>query len=124
MDENFNSKMTFNSLISQVPVPENRDINPEVLDLLEYEADLVSILDFRKTPLTAFVYGCLGHQKMFEHLRIAKDYFAGHYSSERFLAQMDAHVVKSIAEVSAQMISTRKTQFLKIARSRQRKKSA
>lgn len=121
--ENVKSRNEFNDLITKVPVKLANDINKDLLGLLEYEADLVSILDFRKTPLTAFVYKCVGHEKMLRQLVIAKDFFAGKMSPERFLGKMDSYVVGSIAEVCAEMISTRRDRFLRLSRIKKLPKS-
>lgn len=122
--ENAQSKATFNQLINRAKVELANDIHPEVLALLEYEADLVSILDFRKTPLTAFIYKCVGHQGMLDELAKAKDFFAGRISADQFLAQINQYVVSTIAAVCAEMISTRKERFLAIANAKKKKGSA
>ncbi|MEY4617786.1 MAG: hypothetical protein RJB66_2746 [Pseudomonadota bacterium] len=113
--DNSKSKAEFNDLIRKVPVKKAKDVNEDVLGLLEYEALLVSILDFRKTPLTAFIYKCIGQQRMLDDLVIAKDFFAGKINAAAFVEKMDPYMVKSIAVVCSQMISTRKDKFLAVA---------
>jgi hypothetical protein len=88
------------------------DINDKVLELLEFEADIVSVLDFRKTPLAAFVYKCVGQAKMLEYLNYLKEFFVGNLTADEFLLKIDTYLVASIAGVCAEMISTRRTRFL------------
>lgn len=122
--ENVEPKYEFNDLINKIPVPLAPDINAKVLELLEFEADLVSVLDFRKTPLAAFVYKCVGQVKMLEHLNYLKEYFVGNLSSDECLLKMDPYLVSSIAEVCAEMISTRRGRFLSWADRVKTKKAA
>lgn len=110
---NVESKYEFNDLINKIPIERAKDADERILELLEFEADVVSILDFRKTPLTAFVYKCIGHAKMMEYLDLAKEYFEGRITAEEFLKKFDPFVVTSIAGACAEMISTRRDRFLK-----------
>lgn len=109
---NVEPKYEFNDLINKIAVPMAPDINDKVLELLEFEADIISVLDFRKTPLAAFVYKCVGQTKMLQYLVDLKEYFAGRISSDEFLLRIDPYLVKSIAQVCAEMISTRRSHFL------------
>jgi hypothetical protein len=121
---NVETKYEFNDLINRISVKMAKDTDPQVLALLEYEADLVSILDFRKTPLGAFVYKSVGHAKMLEYLQVAKEYFSGRMTAERFLESIDSYVVSSIAGVCAEMISTRRNRFISWTKPRAKKRSA
>jgi len=109
---NVEPKYEFNDLINKIPVQMAPDINEKVLELLEFEADIVSVLDFRKTPLAAFVYKCVGQAKMIEYLAYLKEFFVGNLSADELLLKIDSYLVASIAGVCAEMISTRRERFL------------
>jgi hypothetical protein len=121
---NVEPKYEFNDLISKIPIKMAKDINDQVLALFEYEADVVSILDFRKTPLGAYVYKSIGHSQMLAQLARAKEYFAGRMTPEEFLTGFDASVVSAIASVCAEMISTRRNRFLSWGKPANSKKRA
>lgn len=122
---NVEPKYEFNDLINKLPVAVAKDVDDHVLALLEYEADIISILDFRKTPLAAYVYKCVGQNKMIEHLEIAKQYFSGDMKPEEFLTLVDQNVVSGIASVCAEMISTRRNRFLSwVTKTNSKKRSA
>lgn len=120
---NVEPKHEFNDLINKIPVTIAKDVNPEILALLEYEADVVSILDFRKTPLSAFVYKSIGQEKMLKYLEIAKEFFIGKRSAEDFLDEIDQGIVSAIATVCAEMISTRRNRFLSLIPPKGKKRS-
>lgn len=122
--ENIEPKYEFNDLIDKIPVSLASDLNQKVLELLEFESDLVSVLNFRKTPLAAFVYKCVGQAKMLEYLGYLKEYFVGDLSSDKCLLKMDPYLVGSIAEVCAEMISTRRGRFLSWSKAVKIKKPA
>lgn len=121
---NVEPKYEFNDLINKIPVQMASDINEKVLELLEFEADLVSVLDFRKTPLAAFVYKCVGQAKLMEYLGYLKEYFGGHCSADDFLEKIDPYLVSSLAGVCAEMISTRRNRFLSWVKHESKKRLA
>ncbi len=121
---NVEPKYEFNDLINKIPVKVAKDIDEKVLALLEFEADVLSILDFRKTPLAAFVYKSVGQAKMLEYLELAKSYFSGQMTPENFLLSIDQNVVNGLAGVCAKMISTRRNRFLNWSKTSGKKRSA
>ena len=116
-------KHEFNDLINNIPVILAKDVNLEILALLEYEADVVSILDFRKSPLSAFVYKSIGQEKMLNYLVFAKEFFIGKRSAEDFLNELDQGIVSTIATVCAEMISTRRNRFLSLCSPKSKKRT-
>lgn len=121
---NVEPKYEFNDLINKIPVKIAKDTNEKVLALLEFEADVISILDFRKTPLAAYVYKSVGHSKMLEYLEVAKTYFNGQITAEKFLLSIDQNVVNGLAGVCSEMISTRRNRFLNWCKPSGKKRSA
>jgi hypothetical protein len=111
---NVDSKYEFNELIRKSPVDLASDVDAKLLSLFEFESQ-GSILDFRKSPLSAFIYKVLGTKSMENALLLAKRMFHGELKYEEFLNQLGPKVVGPVATACAAMISTRKDKLNKWA---------
>ncbi len=109
---NMDSKYEFNEMIRKAPVDLASDIDPTILTLFEYESQ-GSILDFRKTPLAAFIYKSLGSKRMLEVLDKAKLMFKKEINPQDFLKEVGPKIIGPIANACSYMISTRKDQLKK-----------
>lgn len=109
---NIDSKYEFNELIRKAPVEVADDVDARMLSLFEFETN-GSLLDFRKSPLSAFIYKSLGKSGMERALLLAKRMFHGEIKHEEFLKLLGPKLVAPIAQACAAMISTRKDKLLK-----------
>jgi hypothetical protein len=109
---NLASKYDFNEIILKSNIELASDVDETLLGLFEFESH-GSILEFRKTPFSAFIYKVLGTKGMANALILAKKMFHGEVTYDEFLKQLGPKVVGPIAKASASMISTRRDKLLK-----------
>jgi hypothetical protein len=109
---NVDSKYEFNELIRRSPVELAVDVDASLLGLFEFESH-GSILEFRKSPFSAFIYKTLGTKGMESALILAKRMFHGELKSDEFLQKLGPKVVGPVASACAEMVSTRKAKLKK-----------
>jgi hypothetical protein len=109
---NIEPKFEFNALIRNAEVDVAADVEARLLSLFEFETN-GSLLDFRKSPLGAFIYKSLGREGMDHALILAKRMFHGELRPEEFLKQLGPKLIGPIAHACASMVSTRKDKLLK-----------
>lgn len=95
----------------RISLPEAKDKNPVITDLLTFGRASDSVYDTKASPLSAFLYDFLGEKKIIQHYQEAKDLFLGKLSAENFLLNQNEELVDSIANACAQVAYTRKTRL-------------
>jgi hypothetical protein len=109
---NVDSKYEFNELIRKATVQLAPDVDASILNLFEFES-YGSILEFKKSPLSAYIYKTLGSNGMSHALLLAKRMFHGEVKYDEFLNQLGPKVVGPVARACAAMVSTRKDKLMK-----------
>jgi hypothetical protein len=69
--------------------------------------------DMRSSPLSFFIYKHIGPTNTKQALIYAKEMFAGKLSAQDFLNSIDRPVLSAIAQASAAMVGTRRTELLR-----------
>ncbi len=84
------------------------DVNPDLLRAFEKGRTLESNNDLTASPLTAFVYRCVGHQGTQDALALAREMFACQRTPLAFLQALDQAMVCAIVRGCAQIALSRR----------------
>lgn len=109
---NIDSKYEFNEMIRKSAIKLAPDVDANLLSLFEFESQ-GSILDFRKSPFSAFIYKVLGTRGLQHALMLAKRMFHGELGYDEFLSQVGSKVVGPVADACSEMVSTRRDKLKK-----------
>lgn len=98
----------------KIAYPLDSQLQREVLDLLEIGRNQESPYDIKNSPVSTFIIKSIGFAETENFLKKAKDFFAGHISSEEFLSYCDAEVVDTISSGVMKLFDSRKTALGKV----------
>jgi hypothetical protein len=84
------------------------DVNPGLLKALEEGRAKKSSKDLTESPLTAFVYRCLGHKGTLFALQQSKLMFAGELQAFDFLKGLDRDMINATINACAQIAISRR----------------
>lgn len=90
------------------PYQGNNELEMEVLDLLEVGRSNGNTYDLKNSPLTTFVVKYIGFDSIRQMKEKVYDFFQGTISSEFFLANCDADLVKVIVKEVVNLLENRK----------------
>jgi hypothetical protein len=90
------------------------DIKPELLEVFEKGRALESSNDLTASPLTAFTYRCMGHEKSLQALQQSKRMFAGELSALELLKSLDREMIRAITDACAHIAISRREALLKL----------
>ncbi|STQ91914.1 hypothetical protein [Iodobacter fluviatilis] len=95
-----------------LPLPHDAlDIRPELLQVFEQGRSEETELDLNASPLTAFLYRCLGHQGTLQAWKQAQRFFSGELSSLDFLKSLDPKLVIAMTEACMHIAISRKEEL-------------
>lgn len=96
------------------PAKTATDIKPELLEVLEKGRAQESSNDLTASPLTVFIYRCMGHDGSLQALQLSKCMFAGEMSAFEFLKSLDQEMIGAIADACAHIAISRREALLKL----------
>ena len=102
------------------PAPtDESSLDPKMLDVLEKGRSRESSSDLTVSPLTAYVYRCLGSEGSVQALADARKMFEGKLKPQEFLAGVNHTLVRSLTEACARISVSRRQALLELAQSLQ-----
>jgi hypothetical protein len=99
------------------PPADESTLDQKMLDVLEKGRSRESSSDLTVSPLTAYVYRCLGGPGAEAALANARGMFEGKLSPREFLATVDSMLVRSLSEACARISVSRRQALTEIAQS-------
>jgi hypothetical protein len=96
------------------PVSIVTELKSRLLLVLEQGRARESSNDLTSSPLTAFIYRCMGHEKFLQALQQAKRMFAGELSPLEFLKSLDPEMVRAIIGACAHIAISRREALQKL----------
>jgi hypothetical protein len=84
------------------------DVNPALLQTFEKGRTLESQNDLTASPITAYVYRCIGHQGTHDALALARQMFDGQRTPLAFLQALDRQTVRPLVNGCAQIALSRR----------------
>lgn len=97
-------------------LPAARELDPELLHVLEKGRSKTSASDLNASPLSAFAYRTVGAGRARACMAKARRMFAGDLSPTDFLRTLDGELVRAVAEACANIAASRRSALLAIAR--------
>lgn len=94
--------------------PSVQPTNAELLEVLEKGRALETSNDLTTSPLTAYVYRCLGQAGIEQALRQARQMFDAGLAAPDFLRALDRDMVRAIIHACAQIAISRRDALLKL----------
>ncbi len=98
-------------------MPEPKKFNPNLLRVFESGRTLESSNDLTESPVTAFMYRCLGDDGMAQALGYARQMFEEKLSPLAFLQALDHDMVGAIARACSHIAVSRRTALLALEQS-------
>lgn len=89
--------------------------NPDLLRVFEKGRTLESSNDLTTSPITAFVYRCVGHTGTTRTLAQARKMFDGVLTPQSFLQSLDRAMVRAIATACSHIALSRRAALLELA---------
>jgi hypothetical protein len=96
------------------PVDTAADIKPELLRVLEKGRALESSNDLTASPLTAFIYRCMGHGASLRALQQSKRMFAGELPAFDFLKSLDPEMTGAVINACVHIAISRREPLRKL----------
>jgi len=96
------------------PVNFVTELKSRLLLVLEQGRAQESSSDLNASPLTAYTYRCMGHEKSMEALQQSKRMFAGELSPLEFLKGLDREMILAITDACAHIAISRREALLKL----------
>ena len=96
------------------PVSIVTELKSRLLLVLEQGRAQESSKDLNASPLTAYTYRCMGHEKSLWALQQSKRMFAGELSPLEFLKSMDREMIVAIIDACAHIAISRREALLKL----------
>lgn len=93
-------------------LPSAEDLDLQLLKVLQKGRAKESTSDLTDSPLTAFIYRSLGHERTAHGLQQAKKVFAGDLPPLEFLKGLDRQMVRAVTKACAQIALTRRESLL------------
>jgi hypothetical protein len=90
------------------------DIKPELLQVLEQGRAQESNNDLTSSPLTTFIYRCLGHEASLQALQQSKRMFAGGLPALEFLKSLNPGMIRAITDACAKIAISRRESLLQL----------
>ena len=97
------------------PVAPAEVLNPELLRVLEQGRTLESVHDLTASPITAFVYRCIGHVGIVHVLEQAHKMFDASLSPRAFLQSLDRPMVRTITLACSHIALSRSAALQELA---------
>jgi len=95
--------------------PIHRDVDEDLLRVLEKGRTLESHNDLTASPLTAFVYRHVGYAGIRQILRDAREMYAGHLTALAFLKTLNRDMVCAVTDACARIALSRSAALREIA---------
>jgi len=99
------------------PVPGAAPVDPQMLAVLDAGRSRDSASDLTASPLTAYVYRCLGSDGTASALQQAKEMIAGRLQPRDFLGALNREMVRGVTQACARIALSRRDALLAFERS-------
>ncbi len=94
--------------LPDIPSTSSVDEGSTIFGLLSFERATATSFDMQNSPLSLFIYRCLGPENVRQLLPVAKAMFAGRLDAPTFLAHIPTPVIVAVAEACAELAITRR----------------
>ena len=112
----------FEDMLPNLKVNQEKHVEPTVYALLDRGRQSQTSFDLNRSPLSLFVYGYLGTEKLAEYLKPMAGLFNDSISGREFLDKFPTKFILPIIRACAALTFTRRRELLEYFNSRKKKK--